>query len=133
MKALGTNAVVRFLVRDDEKQAQAVRGVLLKAEKEGSSLFVSCLVILETIWVLASVYACSRADIIRALEELLSLPVLTIENHKTITALCHEAQTSSADISDLLIGLVARDAGCDTTLTFDQKAAKASSLFTLIK
>ena len=133
MKALDTNAVIRFLVKDGEKEAQAVRRILLKAEKEGNSFFITCPVVLETMWVLSSVYEYEREDIVCAVENLLSLPVLTIENHKTLTALCHEAQISKVELPDLLIGLVARDAGCDSTLTFDQKATESSGLFTLIK
>ena len=35
MRALDTSAIVRFLVRDDEKQAQAIRRILLETEKKG--------------------------------------------------------------------------------------------------
>lgn len=131
MKALDTNAIVRFLVVDDENQAQVVRNILLDAEKKGDSLFVSLLVILETIWVLSSVYNISREDIIQALENLLILSVLQLECHERIATLCRVALLSNTDIADLLIGLTAKDAGCTTTLTFDKKASD-SDLFTLL-
>lgn len=131
MKALDTNALVRFLVRDDEKQAQAVRRILLQAGQENTTLFVPAAVVLETIWVLSSAYNRSREAILQALEELLALPVLVIEERERVANLCHAAESSSADLADLLIGLASRDAGCETTLTFDRKAAR-SDLFTLI-
>ncbi len=68
MKGLDTNSLVRFLVRDDEKQAQGVRKVLLDAEKKGAILFVPIASTLETIWVLSSVYEYSREEIVQALE-----------------------------------------------------------------
>jgi predicted nucleic-acid-binding protein len=45
----------------------------------------------------------------------------------------HERIAAKKDIdpADLLTGLTCRDKGCDTTLTFDKKAAQ-SELFTLI-
>lgn len=131
MKALDTNAVVRFLVKDDVKQSQAVYKILIDAEKKGTAVFISAAVVLETIWVLSSVYKCTRNDIKQALEHLLVLPVLEIEAHDRIAALCRVADISDVDLADLLIGLTSRDSGCETTLTFDRRASK-SDLFTLI-
>lgn len=132
MKGLDTNALVRFFVRDDEKQAQAVRKVLLHAEKKGDILFVPIAVTLETIWVLSSVYEYSREEIVQALESLLILSVLRVEEHERIARICLNARAQDADLADLLIGLTSRDKGCETTLTFDKKAAR-SDLFTLIR
>jgi predicted nucleic-acid-binding protein len=131
MKALDTNALVRFLVRDDEKQADAVRHVLLAAEKKSDTVFVGVPVVLETLWVLSSVYDHPRDDILRALEHLLALPVLELEARDRIAALCRIADDSTVDLADLFIGLTAHDRGCETTLTFDRRAVQ-SGLFTLI-
>jgi predicted nucleic-acid-binding protein len=131
MNALDTNAVVRFLIGDDEKQTRLVHRVFLDAEKQGSTLFVSTAVLLETIWVLSSVYKCPREEIKNALVHMGDLPILEIENRDRIVTLCRLASESDTDLADVLIGLVSRDAGCETTLTFDRKASK-SELFTLI-
>ncbi|MDD5674107.1 MAG: type II toxin-antitoxin system VapC family toxin [Chitinivibrionales bacterium] len=131
MKALDTNALVRFLVRDDEKQAQVVKKILLNAEVAGDLIFIPFIVMLETIWVLSSVYEYSRAEIILALENLLVVSVFEIEEHERVVNLCRIAKKHSIDLADLLIGLTSHDKGCETTLTFDKKAAQ-SELFTLI-
>ncbi len=131
MKALDTNALVRFLVRDDEKQAHKVKKILLEAENKGGRLFVSIAVILEIIWVLSSAYEYPRKEIIQALENLLILSVLEVEGHEVVASLCRIASKHEADLADLLIGLISRDKGCETTLTFDKKAAR-SEFFTLI-
>lgn len=132
MKGLDTNALVRFLVRDDEKQAQAVRKLLLDAEKKGDILFVPFAATLGAIWVLSSAYEYCREEIVQALEGLLILSVLRIEEHERIASVCRIAPEQDADLADLLIGLTSRDKGCETTLTFDKKAAQ-SDLFTLIQ
>jgi predicted nucleic-acid-binding protein len=132
MKALDTNALVRFLVRDDEKQAQAVKKILLDAENKGTALFIPLAVTLEMVWVLSSVYEYSREEIIRALENFLVLPVFHIEEHERVATLCRIAGKQESDPADLLIGLTSHDKGCETTLTFDKKAAR-SDLFTLIQ
>jgi predicted nucleic-acid-binding protein len=132
MKALDTNALVRFLVRDDEDQAQAVRRIILDAEKKNDILFIPLAVMLETMWVLSSAYAYSREQIVQTLENLLLVSVLDVEEREKIRELCSIASKTDADLADLLIGLTSRDHGCETTLTFDKRAAR-SGLFTLIK
>jgi predicted nucleic-acid-binding protein len=131
MKALDTNALVRFLVRDDEQQALAVKKILLDAEKKGDFLFIPFAVTLETIWVLSSVYDYSKKEIIQVFESLLLLPILMFDEYDSIADLCRIALKSDSDPDDLLIGLTARNKGCAITLTFDKKAAQ-SELFTLI-
>ena len=131
MKALDTNAVVRFLVKDNEKQAHAIHRILLEVEKKGETIFVPAPVILETIWVLSSVYKHSRSEIVRALDNLLVLPILEIEDRDRVAVLCRISDKSDVDLADLFIGLTSRDFGCETTLTFDRKASR-SDLFTLI-
>lgn len=53
---VGYHALARFLVRDDEKQAQQVYRLFKQAEEKGEALFVPLLVVLETLWILQSVY-----------------------------------------------------------------------------
>ena len=69
MTAVDTNVVVRFLVGDHPDQhAQAV------ALFASTVCYVPGSVILETAWVLGSVYAYTRDDIHAALTKLLGLP-----------------------------------------------------------
>ena len=75
MIALDTNILIRFLLRDDEKQAQAVYRIFQTAEERGEILFVPLLVVLETLWVMDSVYRISRREILLILEDLLLLPI----------------------------------------------------------
>lgn len=131
MNALDTNTLIRFLVKDNEKQAKIVKKILSDAEKSGKSFFVTSPVILEVIWVLSSAYDFTREEIIWALENLLILPVLIFQNHERLVDLCQIAKKFNINLSDLYIGLTALDSRCDSTLTFNKKAAK-SKLFTLL-
>ena len=56
MKALDTNVIIRFLVRDDKQQAEIVYRLFKRVERKNETLFVPLLVVLETLWVLESVY-----------------------------------------------------------------------------
>jgi len=132
MRALDTNALVRFLVRDDEHQAQIVRTLLLESGNRGEALFITSPVVLETIWVLSSAYRFTRMEIVNAFENLMMLPAVIIEQRELLISLCRTAGNSDIDLSDLYIGLTAQNFDCATTLTFDRKAA-SSPLFTLLK
>ena len=132
MKALDTNILVRFLVRDDEKQARAVYSVFKQAEMNGDRLIVPLLVVLEIIWVLESAYAVSREEILDALETLLLMPLLAFEAQPAIRRFITSARDSRADLADLLIAASAVFSGCDSVLTFD-RVASSSALFELVK
>jgi len=76
-------------------------------------------------WVLKSAYDVPRDDILGALDELLSMAALEFQNAVVVRDFIGSAQNNTYDLADLLISHVARGNGCDTTLTFDKKAAKA--------
>lgn len=132
MKALDTNILVRFLVRDDERQSEAVYRLFKKTEAEKSVLYVPLLVILETIWVLAAVYQISRKDTLDAINDLLYLSILKFEAQAVLKRFLAEAQKSTADLSDVLIACSAKQTGCEVVLSFDKKAMK-TGMFELLQ
>ena len=123
MKALDTNVLVRFLVEDDEQQSGVVYNLFKKAEAGKSSFFVPLLVVLETLWVLESVYKIPRKNILDCIHEMLLMPVLKFEAHPTIQRFLFFAQKARIDLSDILIACSANGWGCESVLTFDKKAA----------
>ena len=124
MKALDTNVLVRFLVRDDKKQAEIVYRLFKRAEGKNEPFFVPLLVVLETIWVLESVYEISREEIRTSLQELLLMPILIFEAQSALQRTLSSAQTNKIDLADLLIAHSAKFSNCDGVLTFDKKASK---------
>jgi len=131
MIGLDTNVIVRFLVRDDEKQAQSVYSRFKKAEMAGEQLCISLTVILETIWVLESAYGLSRDDILGSFETMRQMPLFEFKNGNVLDNLINEGRKTRLDLSDLLIAFSAQAAGCDSVLTFDKKASRLP-LFELI-
>jgi predicted nucleic-acid-binding protein len=124
MKALDNNILIRFLVADEPRQAQLVYRLFKNVEKKNERFFVSLLVVLETLWVLDSVYEYTSAEIVEALKGLLALRVLDFESASVLREWLETAQTSKGDLSDLLIGHVAHNKGCSSVLTFDKKASR---------
>ena len=126
MKAVDTNVLVRFLVRDDAHQAELVYNLFKNAEKTGEVLFVPLLVALEVIWVLSSVYTFGRLEILDSFDDLLSMPVLEFESKKVLRDFISLSRKTEIDLPDMLIAASAADSGCDHVLTFDRKAAKTA-------
>jgi predicted nucleic-acid-binding protein len=126
MKALDTNILVRFLVKDDEEQTSVVYGRFKEAEQNKETLFVPMLVLLEMIWVLNAVYAVQRIDILSAINHLLSMPILEFESQNVIRRFLNAAHESNTDLADLLIAHSAKEAGCVSILTFDKRALKSA-------
>ena len=132
MKALDTNVLVRFLVKDDEKQAKAVYRIFKQTESKMEIFFVPILVVLETVWVLESVYETTRQEILDAFDEILLMPILEFEAQSAIRSFIFSARENKTDLSDLLIAHHAKYSGCDSVITFDKRAAK-HDLFELLK
>lgn len=124
MIAVDTNIIVRFLVRDDEKQAEAARKRFKEAEAKRERLLVPLLVVLELIWVLESAYDKTRVEILDAIRDMRQIPVFQFEADDVVERLLNDGQKHKADLADILIAHVAQAAGCEKGITFDKDAAK---------
>jgi len=124
MKAIDTNILIRFITKDDEKQATLIYQLFKQAEANNKSLFVPLLVVLEIIWVLESIYNKSNTEILETLSDVLSMPVLVFKSESVIQSFIDSAHNTSVDLSDLLIAHSAHSFDCQSTLTFDKKASK---------
>jgi predicted nucleic-acid-binding protein len=78
--ALDTNILVRFLTRDEPAQALRARTLI-----ETGPTFVPRTVVLETEWVLRTIYRFERNAIAAGLTRLLGLPGMDIEDRPTVT------------------------------------------------
>lgn len=128
MRALDTNLLVRFLVGDDAKQTKKICRMLERAQEDGETFLVVSPVLLEMFYVLKSAYGFSRGDVLDAVEGLAALPALEFEPGDMVNDLVRIGRSTKLDLSDVLIGLCGRQAGCETTLTLDKKTARSDLL-----
>ena len=124
MFAIDTNILIRFLVKDDIKQADLVYQQFIQAEQEKQEFFVPLLVVLEMIWVLQSAYKISDQDIVSTLSDLLQMPVLKFQAPAILHQFINSANKTNFDLSDVLIAHAALFSECQKVLTFDKKASK---------
>ena len=116
MPAVDTNIVVRFIVRDDETQAQRSKAILLDR-----GVWIAKTVLLETEWVLRSTYKYSRQAMHDALTDLLGLPGVEAEDSAEV-AQALKWFAAGLDFADAL-HLASRPDGA-RFVTFDEALAR---------
>lgn len=112
MKAIDTNVVVRYLTGDDPRQAARARA----AVNEGS-VFVSTTVLLESDWVLRSVYGLASDEVAAALRAFSGLPGVTVEDPDLLMRALDQTEIGMDFADALHLGAAAH---CETMLTFDR-------------
>ena len=111
MRAVDTNVVVRYLTGDDPGQAARARAVI-----DAGNVFVSTTVLLESEWVLRSVYGLSRTEVAAALRAFAGLPGLSVESPAVLSEALDHAERGMDFADALHLGAAAR---CEALLTFD--------------
>ena len=123
MIALDTNALVRLLIEDNEKQALTVKKIIESAENKGQQIIILTQVLIETVWVLESVYECTREDICRFLETLTYTSVFTFSEPKIILNAIRYFE-KGGDFADLIIVMQALNHQAKKFFGFDKKLQK---------
>jgi len=124
MIGLDTNILVRYLTQDDPVQsAQATEILELRLTPKNPGV-VSLVAIVETVWVLDRAYGLTAQEIATAVERLLQVEVLTLENEQEVFTAMVALKQGRGSFADVLIAELGARAGCTRTLTFDQKAGR---------
>lgn len=124
MRGIDTNILVRFLTRDDEKQAKRAAEILTEECSPESPGFLTNIVLVELVWTLSRVYEYTRPQIASGVHALLNSKELRFESPDELHAALEHYEEGRADFADYLIGSIALKNDCEETLTFDKKAAK---------
>lgn len=126
MIAIDTNVLLRVLLDDDAPQARTARELLAARADSGQPAFVNRIVLCEAVWTLVSGYRYSRQQVRTAIELLLAAPAVRLEDHAAVEKALTLYDVGGLGFADALIGVVNRRAGCDTTYTFDRRAAETA-------
>jgi len=118
MLAIDTNIVVRYLTADHPEQSPKAKALI-----ESDDVFVCTTALLETEWVLRSVYGFAPAQIVKALAGFAGLARVTLED-AALAATALDWTLKGMDFADALH--LARAQGCDGFASFDRQLAKAA-------
>ena len=115
MPAVDTNIVIRYLTGDDAAQARAARKLV-----DGGDIALSCTVLLETEWVLCSLYGYDREHIHAALTAFVGLAHVELDDPAR-AARALDWFAKGMDFADALHLAACREG--ETFATFDRKLA----------
>ena len=123
MRAVDTNVLVRLIVRDNPKQVEAAEAFIAKGA------WVSHVVLVETTWVLESVYELNPELIAVSVEMLLNHEHLTVQDAGTVEAALEGFRARPAlGFSDSLVLEIARKTGHLPLGTFDKALSKVEGV-----
>ena len=127
MIGLDTNVLIRYLTQDDPVQSAKATAILERRLTVKNPGFVSIVAMVETVWVLDLAYGLTAPEIATAIERLLQVEVLAIENEQEVFTAMVALKLRRGSFADALIAELGARAGCTRTLTFDQKALRLPS------
>ncbi len=115
MRAVDTNVLVRLIVRDEPRQVAAAEAFVSRGA------WVPHLALVETAWVLTSVYDCAAKELATAIDMLLNHQQLTVQDEDVVrAALAQFRRFPAVEFSDCLRLEAARKAGHTPLGTFDK-------------
>jgi len=126
MIGLDTNILVRHLVQDDPIQSAKAAEIIERRLTEGNPGFVSTVAMVEIVCVLDRAYGLGSDEIAAAIERMLQIDVLVVENEQEIFTAMIALKRGRASFADAIILALGARAGCSYTLTFDRKASRLS-------
>lgn len=119
MLAIDTNLIVRYLTGDDPIQSERARTLI-----DSEDVFVCTTVLLETEWVLRSVYGYLAPQLAKALRAFAGLPHVMIED-AGLAAQALDWLDAGMDFADALH--LAKAHGCEAFVSFDLRFARAAN------
>lgn len=124
MIGLDTNILIPYLTQDDPIQSAKATEILERRLTRTKPGFVSIVVMVEVVWALDRAYGLTGQEIATAIERLLQVEVLVIENEQEVFAAMLAVKQGRGSFADALIAELGARAGCTRTLTFYQKALR---------
>ena len=130
MRGLDTNVLVRLLTRDDPRQASAADNFIDDCAERREQVFIGVPVLCELVWVLRS-DGFPRSQIAESLESLLARQMFRVDRENLVRVALDRYRNGKGDFADYLIGVIADDAGCRDTVSFDRDL-KGAQGFTVL-
>ena len=124
MIGLDTNVVVRYLTQDDPVQSPIATELIERKLTEANPGYINVVVMAELAWVLERVYRLTNAELAAAIERLLQLDAIVVENEEDVFVAMIALRAGQGSFADALIAALNTRAGCSHTVTFDRKAPR---------
>lgn len=124
MIGLDTNVLIRYIVQDDEQQAQLATDLIENQCTVENPAFINEITLCEVVWVLKRAYRYDKIIILTILKQLLNINDVYISLHPEAWAAYYDYEKGNADFSDYFIAQINKKFGCLFTYSFDKKACE---------
>jgi predicted nucleic acid-binding protein len=118
MLAIDTNVIVRYLTGDHPQQSRKAKALI-----DSEHVFICTTVLLETEWVLRSVYGFAAIEIVKAFGALAGLQSVTLED-AAMTAKALDWTARGMDFADALH--LAKSHASEAFVSFDRRFVRAA-------
>src|SRR5258708_24441517 len=116
MIALDKNILIRYLTQDDPVQSSKATQVIEQRLSPRNMGFVSVVTMAEIVWILDRAYGLTNREIAAAVERMLQVEVLVVENEQEVFPAMMALKQGLGAFADALIAELATRAGCTHTL-----------------
>ena len=123
MIALDTNVLVRYFAQDHTRQSAAATRLIERTLGPAKRGFISLVTLLETVWVMESLYKADAATVSGIVLDLLDTAALEVQDAAAVAQAVHRYEDGGVDLHDCLIVSLAAQRNAKVA-TFDAKAAK---------
>lgn len=121
MRAVDTNVLVRAMTGDDPVQSPAAEQFI----RANAPVWISHVVLVETVWVLESVFGCRKARLVEALTRVLGSRDLALEDPAVVRmALALYESKGKVGFDDCMVFSLAHKAGHLPLATFDKALSR---------
>jgi predicted nucleic-acid-binding protein len=122
--AIDTNVLIRFLTNDDPAQSRRARRLVAHAVASGETVYISDIVLCETVWVLDRRYGLGRPLLAHVLRSLIGASNVAFSSADHVRAALDAFEDGRGDFSDYLICEQTAAAGSRAVFTFDKNLLK---------
>lgn len=120
MKLLDTNILLRWILEDDKKKADAFAVLLKEASKGKETLYISDMTIAEIVWVLESNYDFPNQAISQTVRNLLSSQSLQFENQERLFDAIAIYEDHNIDFIDAYLSAVVKEKKVKGIFSYDR-------------
>ena len=106
MIGLDTNVFIRYIVQDDEQQAQLATDVIENQCSIENPAFINEITLCEIVWVLKRAYRYDKTVILAILKQLLGGSEVYVSSHAEAWEAYYDYETGNADFSDSFIARI---------------------------
>jgi predicted nucleic-acid-binding protein len=131
IRGLDTNVLVRYLTQDEPAQARRASAIIEGTLAKGGNCYLSVIVLCEIAWVLRGAYGLKKKSILLAVDQILETAGFLVEDRDLVREAVEQFRLGRGDLTDYLLGVRNRAAGCSDTVTFD-RSLRGSKLFAML-